>query len=284
MKKIILLFGMMLFSSFLQAADEIEVFYTTGQDVYCRIMQKFTRQYYDTVDAAYDAAFAVWADSCIDMVEDGDDPGTYLCSMPTSSVGLYVVKFYSGAKATATSSDTFLGSYDLEWYNSVVSLASMYSYISTVVYADIVEDTEGLQISVDNIPTSSEFEARTLTSSSYATASSLSTLQTSVDSVPTNAEFEARSLLAASYATAASVSALNDISVDDIMNYTGFTAGGTWTLEKAFKVITAWTAGNWQLKSGTTDTQELLDPDDGETVILEQKLKTTTPYRTITVK
>ncbi len=69
---------------------------------------------------------------------------------------------------------------------------------------------------------------------------------------------------------------------------TGITVGGTWTWEKIIKITTAWIAGNWRLKSTDANVQELLDAEDGTTVILEQSL-TRAPgagldYRSITVK
>jgi hypothetical protein len=50
------------------------------------------------------------------------------------------------------------------------------------------------------------------------------------------------------------------------------------------RVLKAWCAGKWQLKSGETDVYELLDADDGVTVILEMTLSQTTPYRMIAVQ
>lgn len=55
-------------------------------------------------------------------------------------------------------------------------------------------------------------------------------------------------------------------------------------IEDLDRILKAWCAGNWRLKSGTTRTGELLDADDDTTVILEMKLSETTPFRTITVK
>ena len=50
------------------------------------------------------------------------------------------------------------------------------------------------------------------------------------------------------------------------------------------RILKAWDAGDWRLKSGTPNVYELLDADDKATVILEMQLSKTTPYRTITVK
>ncbi len=68
---------------------------------------------------------------------------------------------------------------------------------------------------------------------------------------------------------------------------TGITEGGTWTWEKVLKITTAFAAGDWRLNSAGTK-QELMDAENGTTVILEQDL-TKSPangnnYRDITVK
>ena len=49
-------------------------------------------------------------------------------------------------------------------------------------------------------------------------------------------------------------------------------------------ILKAWCAGIWRTKSGETSIYELLDADDGTTVILEMELSETTPQRSITVK
>ncbi len=64
----------------------------------------------------------------------------------------------------------------------------------------------------------------------------------------------------------------------------GITVGGTWTWEKIMKICTAWISGNWRIKPTDNTKQELMDAENGTTVILEQSLSQTTPYRTITVK
>ncbi|MCK4783258.1 MAG: hypothetical protein KAV87_05870 [Desulfobacteraceae bacterium] len=50
------------------------------------------------------------------------------------------------------------------------------------------------------------------------------------------------------------------------------------------RILKAWAVGDWRLKSGETDVYELLDADDGSTVIVEMVLSQTTPFRTMTVK
>lgn len=50
------------------------------------------------------------------------------------------------------------------------------------------------------------------------------------------------------------------------------------------RILKAWAVGNWRLKSGETTVMELLDADDGSTVIVEMTLSQTTPYRSMTLK
>lgn len=58
---------------------------------------------------------------------------------------------------------------------------------------------------------------------------------------------------------------------------TGFTEGGTFTFAKVMKLLAAMASGSWQLKSGSTNTYEILDPDDGSTVIMEITPNETSP-------
>ena len=93
--------------------------------------------------------------------------------------------------------------------------------------------------------------------------------------------------------TTADVTAYPDVPdvadiVAGILAMTGVTEGGTWAFDKVLKILNAWAAGNWIVKSTDTTVQQLIDPDDGETVILEQSL-TRSPssgeaYRDITVE
>lgn len=70
--------------------------------------------------------------------------------------------------------------------------------------------------------------------------------------------------------------------VSTIFGKVGITEGGNWDLTKALKVLNAWIAGNWRDKGGGV--QELLDADDGTTVILEMVLSKSSPYRSITIR
>jgi len=66
--------------------------------------------------------------------------------------------------------------------------------------------------------------------------------------------------------------------VTALMAHTGFTAGGTMTFETLQKLLAAWVAGTWRDKSGSTTIKELLDADD-DSVVVEQTLASSTPYR-----
>jgi len=65
---------------------------------------------------------------------------------------------------------------------------------------------------------------------------------------------------------------------------TGVTEGGTWTLAKLLKVKAALAAGNIKDKSGVANTYEILDPDDGSTVVAEVLATDTSPYWQFTIK
>lgn len=66
---------------------------------------------------------------------------------------------------------------------------------------------------------------------------------------------------------------------EKIMSSTGVTKGGTWTVKDVLRVLSAWAAGKWRDKDGTAQTYEILDPDDGTSVILEILLSKTSPYK-----
>jgi hypothetical protein len=50
------------------------------------------------------------------------------------------------------------------------------------------------------------------------------------------------------------------------------------------RILKAYCSGEWRLKDGETAVYEILDADDGVTVVLEVELSQTTPFRTVTVK
>ena len=83
------------------------------------------------------------------------------------------------------------------------------------------------------------------------------------------------------------LSGLNDPTAAEIITAlkesTGYTAGGTYTFAAAIKILLAVMAGKFQDKDGEAGTYEILDPDDGETVILEIIPLSTTPQRSTTI-
>jgi len=83
------------------------------------------------------------------------------------------------------------------------------------------------------------------------------------------------------------IDGLNDPAASDIVTAmlaaTGITAGGTWTLAKLLKITTAWAVGQWQDKSGESGTYEVLDGEDGTTVIVEVTPSDTSPQKQTTI-
>lgn len=71
--------------------------------------------------------------------------------------------------------------------------------------------------------------------------------------------------------------------VSSIFGKTGITEGGNWDFSKVIKILAAWTMGLARDKTGETGVVEILDPDDGTTVIAELSRSDTTPYKTVTV-
>lgn len=89
-------------------------------------------------------------------------------------------------------------------YATAANLATVASYLDTEIQA-ILEDTgTTLPALIADVPTVSEFEARTLLAADYATATALA-------DVPTVGEFEARTILSASYATATAATAIQTV-------------------------------------------------------------------------
>ena len=85
----------------------------------------------------------------------------------------------------------------------------------------------------------------------------------------------------------AQISGLNNVSaaavVTAIKAMTGITAGGNYTFAQLCKIISAMLAGKWQDKAGVSGTYQVLDPDNGTTVIMEITPAETTPQKTVSV-
>jgi len=74
------------------------------------------------------------------------------------------------------------------------------------------------------------------------------------------------------------------IDVADFIAATGITEGGNWSIAKLGKIIAAFIAGQGQ-DSTVEGWKDVLDPDDGETVIFRVKLNTSTsPYREVVIE
>lgn len=84
------------------------------------------------------------------------------------------------------------------------------------------------------------------------------------------------------------INALNNPStaqiVTGIFGRTGITQGGTWDFTKAIKILMAWTMGKWRDKPGVSGTYQILDPDDGSTVIAEITPSETSPQKISSIK
>jgi hypothetical protein len=72
--------------------------------------------------------------------------------------------------------------------------------------------------------------------------------------------------------------------VAGLLAATGITVGDSWTFAELFKVMAAMIAGKWQDKAGESGTYEVLDPDDGDTVVLEITPSAATPQKTVSVE
>lgn len=70
---------------------------------------------------------------------------------------------------------------------------------------------------------------------------------------------------------------------DAIFNKTGITAAGTWTFEKICKVMAAWSVGEWQDKTGSPGTYQVLDAEDQNTPVVEVNISDTSKYREIII-
>jgi hypothetical protein len=72
--------------------------------------------------------------------------------------------------------------------------------------------------------------------------------------------------------------------VDALMADTGVTAGGSYTFEEFCKAAGAFMLGTWRDKGGAPGVIELVDWEDGSTVIMDLTPSQTTPYKTTSKK
>jgi hypothetical protein len=57
-----------------------------------------------------------------------------------------------------------------------------------------------------------------------------------------------------------------------------------WSEQKFMRISAAWLCGKWRDKAGSAGTYEILDPDDGSTVILEITPAAASPQKTVVIK
>ena len=67
-----------------------------------------------------------------------------------------------------------------------------------------------------------------------------------------------------------------------LMADTSFTAGGTLTYSLLCRLLAGLVGGTWRDKPTDSTKQELLDIDDNATILLEQTLSASTPYKVVT--
>jgi len=76
----------------------------------------------------------------------------------------------------------------------------------------------------------------------------------------------------------------SDVITTDLFNRGGITKGGSWTFAKLQKILAAWSMGKWQTKTGFPGTYQIIDPDDGQTVIAEITPNITSPQKVVEIK
>ena len=125
-------------------------------------------------------------------------------------------------------------------YATSASISSLQDLSQADIRTAVGLATANLDTQLGDIPTVSEFNARTLASTDYATSASISGLQdlsqadirsavglasanldTQLGDIPTVSEFNARTLTSTDYATSASISGLQDLSQADIRTAVG---------------------------------------------------------------
>ena len=255
MKRQILLAIILLLSFTVLAfgANEIQFAYEDGDNLYALVRQPSDAFIWDVGDSQFEAV-GTWNDArageC-DIALTGYNGELYMAGFPSAAAGRYIINIYLRAGASPAITDALLGTGEIIWNGSAEV---------TVI------DTSG-QVDVGTI------EGSDATDQINAEAD---TALTDYDP-PTKAELDS------------GLAALNDPSATDVVSAlmadTGVTAGGTWTYEEWCKMLGAYLLGTWQDKSGTGSlVQEILDPEDDATVILELSASATSPYKTTTKK
>lgn len=234
-------------------ANEIQFSFEDGYNLYALVRRPSDAFIWDVGDSQVEAV-GTWNDArageC-DIALTGYNGELYMANFPSASAGRYIINIYLRAGANPAVSDVLLGSGELVWNGSA---------------EETVIDTSG-RVDVGTI------EGSDATDQINTQAD---TALTDYDP-PTKAELDN------------GLAALNDPSATEVVSAlmadTGVTAGGTWTYEEWCKMLGAYLLGTWQDKSGTGSlVQEILDPEDDATVILELSASAASPYKTTTKK
>lgn len=146
-------------------ANELVINYPTGNTLYALLYDATGNVWNGSAFAA--PGSANWLDYDIAMTEVATATGIYRASMPAAVAGVYgwTVRKQAGANPAVT--DIAVGAGRIEWSGT----------------AEVTLTSRATQTSVDDVPTVTEFELRTLPAADYTVVSDLGTVQTG-DSYP----------------------------------------------------------------------------------------------------
>ena len=250
----------------------------------------------DVVAGAWDAfVLADLGDYDVALTEAGVS-GIYLGDMPALDAGRYIVVPFQGVPASQSITAYYDGAlmvwngtaevFDIDTSGRVdVGKVAGTAQTANDNGADInaiLEDTAEIA-NLNNVSiTEINRECDTaISDAALATAASLAAVAGYIDT-------EIAAILEDTGTTIpAQITGLNNVSaaavVTAIKAMTGITAGGNYTFAQLCKIISAMLAGKWQDKAGVSGTYQVLDPDNGTTVIMEITPAETTPQKTVSV-
>jgi hypothetical protein len=246
MKKIFALFILLILSSVLFAADEIQFSYESGHNIYAVIRDSNSPPLVWN-KAVTPAGWRTWVDANITdynlpLTDNGGDD--YSTSVPAgiTTAGILKVNIYQLVSIPATT-DLLIGAGEILWDGS-----------AEINIYTISQDANQV------IPRmTANFGAGPYTSDMNETD-----IKGYID-----AELE-------DYNSPTKTR-------DAIFAKTGITTGGTWTYEKILKLQTAWLIGEWQDKADEEGVYQILDAEDQNTVIIDVNVNTMSKYKKITV-
>lgn len=280
--------------------------------------------YDTTDDTFKSAADVNYANRALIVAEDGNNLGMYYIDIPAglTDANTYLIRVYDTGDGTLDTNDLPLaqgGNFEFHFDGgteiTTYTLSADVNAVNTVIareiesYAPAKEQTvndsnDSLKADLDTllagvnvatidgeVPiTKSEFAAEVVTAMD-SNSTKLDSIATAIENIDVTESLETygvakeQTVLDVNDVTQATINTIDfDAIVEAIFARTGVTQGGNWTFAKSLKVMNAWAAGLWRDKAGVSGVQELLDPDDGVTVILEMRLSSTSPYKTITLR